>query len=89
MKLNSLAAAGLALALAIAAPDLASAKNRHHNPGPSIVSVQNALNANGAALKVDGKWGPATRKALKNFQASHNLKPTGKLNAATRKALGL
>jgi peptidoglycan hydrolase-like protein with peptidoglycan-binding domain len=51
--------------------------------------VQMALNANGAQLQVDGKWGPATRAALKTYQSAHQLKPTGLVDAETAKALGL
>lgn len=51
--------------------------------------VQMALNANGAQLQVDGKWGPATRAAVKSYQGAHKLKPTGNVDAATAKSLGL
>jgi peptidoglycan hydrolase-like protein with peptidoglycan-binding domain len=51
--------------------------------------VQIALNANGAQLQVDGKWGPATRAALKTYQSAHQLKPTGLVDEETAKALGL
>ena len=47
-----------------------------------------ALNANGAQLDVDGKMGPKTVDALKAYQQQHNLKPTGRVDAATMKALG-
>ena len=54
-----------------------------------IAKIQMALNANGAQLDVDGKLGPATRDALKTYQSAHNLKPTGRSDAATLKALGI
>ena len=54
-----------------------------------VAKVQMALNANGAQLTVDGKWGPATSAALKSYQQGHSLKPTGKMDAATAKALGM
>ncbi|WP_448204942.1 peptidoglycan-binding domain-containing protein [Azospirillum sp. sgz302134] len=54
-----------------------------------VRSVQQALNDNGSQVAVDGRWGPATRKALADFQRAHNLKPTGKLNAETQTALNL
>ena len=54
-----------------------------------IAKVQTALNANGAQLTVDGKWGGKTSAALKAYQHQHNLKPTGKMDSATAKALGV
>jgi peptidoglycan hydrolase-like protein with peptidoglycan-binding domain len=58
--------------------------SRQHN-----ASVQAALNSNGAHLKVDGRMGPKTRVALRSFQHKHHLKPTGRADSATLKALGL
>ena len=52
-------------------------------------SVQTALNGNGAHLKVDGRMGRKTHAALRAFQHKHHLKPTGRPDAATLKALGL
>jgi peptidoglycan DL-endopeptidase CwlO len=54
-----------------------------------VAKVQAALNSNGAQLTVDGKWGPKTSAALKAYQQGHSLKPTGKVDPATAKALGL
>jgi len=54
-----------------------------------VAKVQMALNSNGAQLNVDGKWGPASSAALKSFQSAHSLKPTGKMDGATAKALGM
>jgi peptidoglycan hydrolase-like protein with peptidoglycan-binding domain len=54
-----------------------------------VAKVQMALNSNGAQLTVDGKWGPQSSAALKSYQQAHSLKPTGKMDGATAKALGL
>jgi peptidoglycan hydrolase-like protein with peptidoglycan-binding domain len=54
-----------------------------------FAKVQTALNANGAQLDVDGKWGPKSSAALKVFQSSHKLKATGRMDPATAKALGV
>ena len=53
-----------------------------------VAKLQMALNANGAQLEVDGRMGPKTRAALKAFQSAHHLKPTGRADSATVKALG-
>lgn len=53
-----------------------------------VAKLQMALNSNGAQLNVDGKMGPSTVAALKDYQKGHNLKVTGKADAATMKALG-
>jgi peptidoglycan hydrolase-like protein with peptidoglycan-binding domain len=36
---------------------------------------------------IDGKWGPRTRLALKDFQRVKELEVTGRLNANTKEAL--
>ena len=54
-----------------------------------VAKVQMALNSNGAQLNVDGKWGPSTSAALKSYQSAHGLKPTGRMDGATAKALGM
>lgn len=57
---------------------------------PWIKSIQAALNRKEHAhLAVDGKMGKETRTALKKFQKSHGLKPTGTPNKATQHALGM
>ena len=38
---------------------------------------------------LDGRWGPATRSAVSNFQRANGLASNGQLDAATRTALGL
>jgi peptidoglycan hydrolase-like protein with peptidoglycan-binding domain len=40
-------------------------------------------------VPVDGKMGPKTAAALKRYQHAKGLEPSGELDAATRKALGL
>jgi peptidoglycan hydrolase-like protein with peptidoglycan-binding domain len=54
-----------------------------------VAKVQMALNASGAQVTVDGKWGPKTAAALKAYQQGHGLKPTGHIDSATAKALGV
>ena len=45
--------------------------------GDDVKALQQALNANGANLKVDGSFGPATKAALEAFQRAHGLKADG------------
>jgi peptidoglycan hydrolase-like protein with peptidoglycan-binding domain len=54
-----------------------------------IESIQTALNTNGAKLTVDGRMGPKTAAALREFQHHHNLKATGRPDRATLQALGI
>jgi hypothetical protein len=54
-----------------------------------VARLQAALAKSGFRTKADGHLGPKTRAALKRFQQKHNLKVTGKPDAATKKALGL
>lgn len=54
-----------------------------------VAKAQMALNNNGAQLDVDGKTGPRTAAALKSYQSAHNLKASGRVDAATAKALGI
>ncbi len=54
-----------------------------------VEAIQTALNGKGASLTVDGKSGPKTAAALKAFQKSSGLKPTGRPDPKTLAALGL
>ena len=56
---------------------------RKHAPSKSVMALQDSLNKHGASLKVDGHMGPATRAALKKFQAENGLKATGRADKAT------
>jgi peptidoglycan hydrolase-like protein with peptidoglycan-binding domain len=51
--------------------------------GPAVRRLQRALNADGASLAINGVFGPATDKALKAWQTSMGLNPTGVAADAT------
>jgi peptidoglycan hydrolase-like protein with peptidoglycan-binding domain len=55
-----------------------------------ISQIQAALAAQGAYKgQPNGKWDGATIQAMRDFQASHGLTATGKLDALTLQKLGL
>jgi hypothetical protein len=60
-----------------------------HKPSAYMMKVQKALIAKGAKIKADGFFGPASRKALMDYQKVHKLNVTGRVDAATKKSLGL
>jgi peptidoglycan hydrolase-like protein with peptidoglycan-binding domain len=68
---------------AFAASGRAAAKHERNE----IIAAQQELNKQGAALKADGVLGQKTRAALRSYQRSHGLKASGRLDAATEKAL--
>ncbi|MFI5092484.1 MAG: peptidoglycan-binding domain-containing protein [Candidatus Acidiferrum sp.] len=55
-----------------------------------ISEIQSALTKDGSFDGTpNGKWDGATVEAMKKFQDSHGLNPTGKLDAKTLQKLGL
>lgn len=57
--------------------------------GPAVTALQKKLKAAGAAIEVDGDFGPATRAAVIAFQAARGLTPDGVVAGRTLTALGL
>jgi peptidoglycan hydrolase-like protein with peptidoglycan-binding domain len=60
-------------------------------PTPERINeIQGALAKNGAfAGEPTGKWDDSTVDAMRKFQASHGLNPSGKMDALTLQKLGL
>jgi peptidoglycan hydrolase-like protein with peptidoglycan-binding domain len=60
-------------------------------PTPERINeIQSALAKNGAYDGTpSGKWDDSTVEAMKKFQSSHGLNPSGKLDAPTLQKLGL
>ena len=68
-------------AMAASGPAMTSKKD--------VMAAQRALNSAGAGLKVDGRMGPNTRRALMNYQAQNGMPVTGQLDSATASKLGV
>ena len=71
-------------------PDLAldSVDVRRGDCGQGVKDVQEQLNYRASAgLSVDGRFGPATETAVRNFQTSVGLPATGVVNGNTWVAL--
>jgi cytoskeletal protein RodZ len=73
-----------------------SSKRSRRQPGQKsptsdrVIEIQSALAKNGSfAGEPNGKWDEFTSDAMRKFQASHGLNPTGKLDALTLQKLGL
>ena len=60
---------------------------RSGNNGPAVQAVQSQLNAHGERLDVDGIFGPATERAVKQFQRLHGLEESGTVGLPTWLAL--
>jgi peptidoglycan hydrolase-like protein with peptidoglycan-binding domain len=60
-------------------------------PTPDRINeIQSALAKNGAYTGTpSGKWDDSTVEAMRKFQSSHGLNPTGKMDALTLQKLGL
>jgi peptidoglycan hydrolase-like protein with peptidoglycan-binding domain len=55
-----------------------------------VSEIQAALAKDGSFTgTADGKWDDETAAAMRKFQASHGLNPTGRLDALTLQKLGL
>jgi peptidoglycan hydrolase-like protein with peptidoglycan-binding domain len=54
-----------------------------------LMAVQEALNAKGFKVKVDGKRGKETVSAIKKFQEQNGMKATGRADKATMEKLGV
>lgn len=55
--------------------------------GSDVVKLQEALKQAGIAVSVDGEFGPATDKAVKEFQAKQGLTADGLVGSKTRERL--
>jgi peptidoglycan hydrolase-like protein with peptidoglycan-binding domain len=59
-------------------------------PRREIRQVQQALNKDGFKVgRADGRWGPETENAVKQFQQSKQIEPSGQLDQQTMADLGL
>lgn len=73
-------------------PPMADAMSTAHTAyhARTVRSAQRKLNRLGyKAGKADGKWGPRTAAAVKEFQGTTGLRATGRLDSQTLAALGV
>lgn len=56
-----------------------------------VLRAQQRLHDQGFYVRnnIDGRWGPGTSTAVRNFQQANGVAPTGQLDPATQAALGL
>ncbi len=87
MKLTHCTAAS-AFAFALTTSALVAQEGRYVDSA-TIRQVQQTLNQRGVKVATDGLMGPGTQAAIKSFQQSEKLEPTGNLNRQTLAALGL
>lgn len=64
-----------------------SEKLRWGSQGASVEQLQSALNDEGASLAVDGKFGPRTHAAVKDYQQTNGLQVDGVVGPETRGSL--
>ncbi|HWH13365.1 MAG TPA: peptidoglycan DD-metalloendopeptidase family protein, partial [Miltoncostaeaceae bacterium] len=57
--------------------------------GPLVRSLQRELRRRGARIAVDGRFGPATRRAVQRLQRRMRMRPTGVADAPLMRRLGL
>ena len=93
-QLDSLRAQNLLPLSAPAAPVIHGLPLGQKHRGPMVTTVQKTLNAamklkGSQRLATDGAFGPGTEKAVKAFQVSMNLPPTGTVDRSTWEAMGL
>lgn len=55
--------------------------------GEAVIKLQKLLNKNGYSIKIDGKYGPSTRRAVQSFQQSREINPDGIVGTQTMRAL--
>jgi hypothetical protein len=58
-----------------------------HDKGPSVKEVQKKLASKGYKVGWDGDFGDNTEAAVKAFQQASKIEPSGKVDAATLKAI--
>ncbi|MGZ4383948.1 MAG: peptidoglycan-binding protein [Gaiellaceae bacterium] len=89
MRVHAALAVALVGGLVAAAPVGAVAPRVDAGLNPQLAGLQVALRAQGLYLgSIDARVGPKTVSALRIFQRSHRLVATGRIDAATRKAMG-
>jgi peptidoglycan hydrolase-like protein with peptidoglycan-binding domain len=90
MKLRQLVIAAFTVSSAVAFAHGTASKTMSDNAGANVSQIQQALNDKGFdAGPVDGKAGPKTKSALKQFQQAQGISASGRLDGPTLVALGV
>ena len=66
---------------------MAYAQVSYGSTGSSVSALQEKLNANGYSLPVDGVFGAATQKAVKDYQAKNGLPADGVCGPETQQKM--
>lgn len=66
-----------------------SAKAKSAVGDPKVKAAQEALNRSGANITADGKLGPKTKAAIRQYQQKNGLQATGNLDSQTMARLGV
>jgi len=84
------AAIAAAIAAALSLPAFATGSGQADEPAAAAErGLVTAVQAQLGVVPADGKTGPRTRAALKQFQRTKGLEPSGELDPQTLKALGV
>lgn len=87
MRVNKLHAAVVAMGV-LAFAGAADARSSSMSSS-DVRHVQQALNDAGYDVRVDGKWGPGTERAMREYQRSHNLSVTGRADRDTLASMNI
>ena len=69
--------------------DVSNTNSSTRSGDGTVKKAQAALNDKGYNLAIDGRYGPSTQNAVRDFQSKNGLTASGTLDDSTMSALGL